>query len=340
MPNSRWQQGRCSTGDDLAEPYNGHRRGGDLAVTPQQHSEALPESTVRVLEPWAGSAAELAEQKGDKTISVCLPARNEEATVGPIVEAIVDHLIGPGLVDELLVLDDGSSDDTARVAKEAGAEVVAVSSILSEQTPGKGKGNVLWRSIAASSGDLIVWCDTDLTSFTASYVTRLVAPLLFEPQLAYLKGYYVRPLDEAGRGGGRTTELVARPLLSFFFPPLATMHQPLGGESAARRELLEQVPFVESYGVEIALLIDALRLRGIEAMAQVDLGERRHRHRDLGALSEQASEILAVVLDRAGVGVPDPLPPLITRDGIARPVNSAERPPMLTVESYRWSRRH
>ena len=309
-------------------------------MTDQPAINAVPEPAVRVLEPWSGSAAELAEQKGDHTISVCLPARNEEGTVGPIVEAIVEHLVGPGLVDELLVLDDGSSDDTALVAKEAGAEVVAVSSILTDQSLGKGKGNVLWRSIAASSGDLIVWSDTDLTSFTPSYVTRLVAPLLFEPELDYVKGYYKRPLDEAGRGGGRTTELVARPLLSFFFPPLATIHQPLGGESVARRSLLEQLPFVESYGVESALLIDSLRLRGIEAMGQVDLGERRHRHRDLGALSEQASEIMAVVLDRAGLDLPDPLPPLITRDGLPRPVYWAERPPMVSIESYRRSRSH
>lgn len=297
-----------------------------------------PERAVRVFEPWPGSASELAEEKGDQTISVCLPARNEEATVGPIVDAIVEHLIGPGLVDELLVLDDGSSDDTALVAKEAGAEVVSVSSILTEQSLGKGKGNVLWRSIAASYGDLIVWSDTDLTSFTPSYVTRLVAPLLFEAELAYVKGFYKRPLDEAGRGGGRTTELVARPLLSFFFPPLASIHQPLGGESAARRTLLEQLPFVESYGVESALLIDCLRLSGIEAMGQVDLGERRHRHRDLAALSEQASEIMAVVLDRAGLDLPDPLPPLITRDGVPRSVYWAERPPIASVESYRRSR--
>lgn len=296
---------------------------------------------VAVVEPTMLGPLELAGMKRGRTISVCLPARNEEDTVGPIVSAIAAELCGEAnahFVDELIVLDDGSSDRTAAVAAEAGADVVAVAEILPELPQGKGKGQVLWKSLAASRGDLIVWCDTDLVSFTPDYVTRLVAPLLDGSELSFVKGYYVRPLDESGQGGGRTTELVARPLLSMFFPPLATIHQPLGGECAATRELLERIPFVESYGVESALLIDTYRRRGIGCMAQVDLGVRQHRHRSLVALSEQASEILAVVLARAGLPLPDPLPPLLNHEGQARPTRVVERPPMITVEHY-WNHR-
>lgn len=292
---------------------------------------------VRVLPPTELDAGELCRLKRGRTISVCLPARNEEETVGPIVAAIVGDLLAPSgtpLVDELIVLDDDSSDRTAIVAKEAGADVVAVVDVLRSEPPGRGKGNVLWRSLAASTGDIVVWCDTDLLSFTTDYVTRLVAPLLADDELAFVKGYYTRPVDQSGQGGGRTTELVARPLLSMFFPVLATIRQPLGGEVAATRELLERLSFVESYGVESALLIDILGLRGSSCMAQVDLGVRQHRHRSLLSLSEQASEILAVVLERAAVDLPSPLPPLIDSQGVERPVFVAERPPMIDIGEY------
>lgn len=293
------------------------------------------DGVVRTVTPTSASAAELAARKDGLTISVCLPARNEQDTVGPIVSAIAEQLVGVGLVDELLLFDDGSSDETAAIAAAAGATVIPVSSVLPEEGLGKGKGNVLYRTVAASTGDVIVWCDTDLTSFTPSYVTRLVAPLIEDDTVDMVKGYYERPVDERGQGGGRTTELVARPLFSLFFPPLASIRQPLGGECAARRRLLERLPFIESYGVESQLLIDTMRLVGIERIAQVDLGIRQHRHRTLVQLSDQAAEIMSVVITRAGLALPDPLPPLINVDGEIRPIQVRERRPMVVTPGYR-----
>jgi glucosyl-3-phosphoglycerate synthase len=270
--------------------------------------------TIRTLVPTELSAADLVARKpAGLTVSVCLPAQDEEPTVGPIVEAVVADCVGPGLVDEVVVLDDRSSDETAAVAGAAGARVVCVSDVLPDQPPGRGKGNVLWTSLAACHGDLLVWIDADLLSFSSSYVTRLLAPLLDDPTIGFVKGYYRRPLDADGQGGGRNTELVARPLLRRFFPELAELRQPLSGECAARVELLDRVPFVQSYGVELGLLVDVLRLAGADAIAQVDLGEKVHRHRSLDELSGQAAELLDTVLQRAGI---EPLQPL------------AERPPM------------
>ena len=245
-----------------------------------------------------------------------MPARDEAATVGAICEAIVEACMAPGLVDELIVLDDGSTDETASVASAAGAKVVAVDDVLPELRRGRGKGNVLWKSLAVCDADVLVWCDADLSSFTPSWVTRLVAPLLEDDGLRFVKGFYRRPIDAEGQGGGRTTELVARPLLSRFFPALASLRQPLSGECAARVDLLRQLPFVESYGVEVGLLIDVQRVAGLDAMAQVDLGDKVHRHRTLDELSLQAAEILDTVLQRAGV---EPH------------VGVEERPPMDTV---------
>lgn len=293
---------------------------------------------VTIVEPTVRPVGELVRLKRGRTISVCLPALDEADTIGPIVSSIVQHLMapnGPPLVDELVVLDDGSVDETAEIAARAGAEVVSVDDVLPATGLGRGKGNVLWKSLAACTGDIVVWCDTDLTSFTPSYVTRLVAPLLETEQVELVKGFYERPLDADGQGGGRTTELVARPLLSMFFPPLASIRQPLGGECAARRRLLERLPFVEGYGVETGLLIDAMRLVGTRHLAQVDLGVRAHRHRTLPQLAEQAAEITAVALMRAGVELPEPLPPLMRPDGRTTPVRITERPPIITVPGYR-----
>ena len=268
-----------------------------------------PDPVVRTVAPTVLEPQALAERKQGLTISVCLPARDEEATVGSIVETIVGGC--EALVDEVLVLDDGSTDDTAAVAASAGATVVAVEDVLPDLPRGAGKGNVLWKSLAVAKGDVLVWCDADLETFTADYVTRLVAPMLEDDRLQFVKADYHRP-----EGDGRTTQLVARPLLDRLFPPLASVRQPLSGECAARTELLEQLPFVESYGVEVGLLIDVLTTAGIDAMAQVDLGAKEHRHRPLADLAVQAGEIMDTILHRAGIAAHHPL---------------RERPPMRTV---------
>lgn len=275
--------------------------------------------------------------KGDHRISVCIPARNEEATVGTIVGAIHEHLASNGrsIVDEILVIDDRSEDDTAAIARAAGATVVQVSDILPESGPGRGKGNVLWKSVAACTGDLIVWIDADLTSFTPACVTGLVGPMLADPSIAMVKGFYERP-EIGGTGGGRTTELMARPLFATLFPHLTPIRQPLGGEYAARRDILERVPFSMGYGVETGLLIDIAALVGLDRLAQVDLGVRVHRNRPLDELSAQAMEILHVALRRAGIEWQPHWSHVLLRPDL-EPVEALveERPPLSTVTGYR-----
>ena len=286
-------------------------------------------STVRTFEFGDNSFADALALKPATRVSVCVPCRNEAATIGSIVGQIRRTLVDVERpwVDELLVFDDGSADATALVARQAGATVVSVADVLRETGPGVGKGNVLWCSVAASSGDVIVWCDGDLLSFTPSYVQRLLVPLLVDPSVAFVKGFYERPLDAAGEGGGRNTELVARPMLRLLFPELAEVRQPLGGEYAIRRHLAEQVPFAQGYGVEIGLLIDALRAVGTDGIVQVDLGVRRHRHRPLRELSLQATEILYAMLVRAD----------FNRSELTNPANVRvdERPSLCSIESYR-----
>ena len=286
-----------------------------------------------------GATAErLADLKGRRTVAVCLPALNEESTVGAICAEVHRTLMAPavGLVDDLLVLDDNSKDRTREVAEAAGARVVGTADVLPEAGPGSGKGNALWKSVAATGADLIVWCDADLTSFTARYVTALLEPLLTDERIVLVKGYYERLLHGAP-GGGRTTELMARPLLAQFFPELAHVRQPLGGEYAVRREAAVQVPFVQGWGVEIGLLIDLSRRFGVDRIAEADLGVRRHRNRPLDELSPQALAILQTVLQRAGVDAPpfaDRWSATLCVPGATRrTVELRERPPLRQVHS-------
>ena len=237
-------------------------------------------------------------------ISVGLPAMNEGETIGPILRAIrTDLMDDVALVDELAVLDGGSTDDTHRVARESGADVYVTDQVMPSRPAIAGKGEALWRSLRTLRGDLIIWVDSDIRNFGSHFVSNLIAPLIADPELVFVKGFYRRPLksgEEMLPGeGGRVTELLARPLLSALFPELTGFIQPLSGEYGGRREALMNVPFFTGYSVEIGLLIDLAEKYGLERMAQVDLGERVHRNRALGELGPMASAIGRTILLRA-----------------------------------------
>ncbi len=250
-------------------------------------------------------AAALADLKGDRTISVCIPARDEADTIAVIVETLRRDLVeSVALVDELIVVDDHSLDTTADLAVAAGAKVVPAASVMPELTGGPGKGQALWKSVLCSSGDLIVWCDADIRDFDSHFVSGVIGPLLHHDEVAFVKAFYERP-EVGSVGGGRVTELMARPLLSTFFPALAPVVQPLAGEFAIRRSVAEQMRFAYGYGVEVGLLIDVAARFGEEAVSQVDLDRRVDRNRPLSYLGPQAFEVLRAVLARADVAIPE-----------------------------------
>ncbi len=244
-----------------------------------------------------------------QSVSVVIPARNEAATVGAVVRQIHQALVGPGLVDELLVVDSDSVDGTAREAEAAGATVFAAAGIPTGTEPSPGKGEALWKSLFVSRGDLIVFIDADLTEWGPHFVTGLLGPLLREDATLLVKGFYDRLADDLPGGaqqgqpatapqGGRVTELVARPLLNLYWPQLSAVVQPLAGEWAIRRGLMESLPVPVGYGVEFATLTDTWSRHGLDAIAQVDLGRRGHRHQNVHDLGVMAAEILATALRR------------------------------------------
>jgi glucosyl-3-phosphoglycerate synthase len=235
---------------------------------------------------------------------VCIPARNEASTVGGVVAPIVAALTRAGggvpLVDDVLVVDDGSSDATSAVAREAGARVVRTGS--GAGAGGGGKGQAMRLALEAAEGDLVAFVDADVTNFAPHFVTGLVGPLLVDGTTTLVKGYYERPIHGTPDGGGRVTELVAKPLIDLLFPALDGIVQPLAGETAAPRPVLEACGLADGYAVELALLIDVATRFGAGTIAQVDLGTRAHRNRPLSELRPQATEILRMALARAGEG--------------------------------------
>jgi glucosyl-3-phosphoglycerate synthase len=296
----------------------------------------------------------LLQVKGQTTVSIVIPARNEEATVGTIVTAIRTALVqSVPLVDEVIVVDSRSVDETAASARAAGAFVVSQDDITWGLPPMPGKGGAMWAGLATTSGDIVAFVDADVDPFDPRFVSGLLGPLLTEPSISFVKGFYHRPLRSGGYsepdGGGRVTELVARPLLNLFWPDLAGFVQPLAGESAGRRELLERVPFVSGYGVEIAMLVDLLELVGLDALAQVDLGERTHRNQSNEALGQMAAQIQLTAWSRLArqgrVEAATKLPSVITqfrrggdqslpnldREIVISDIGIDERPPLITV---------
>lgn len=287
----------------------------------------------------------LAAKHGTKpgtTVSVVLPALNEEATVGDIVRVIRRELMTEAvpLVDELVVIDSGSTDRTAEVAAAAGARVVARDAILPRIPAVPGKGEVLWRSLMVTEGDIVCFVDADLRDFSADFVTGIVGPLLTDPDVDFVKAMYDRPLGDTPGQGGRVTELVARPLLNLHWPQLAGFVQPLGGEYAARRSLLERLPFPVGYGVELGLLVDALHTVGLDALAQVDVGVRKHRHQDGRALGRMAAAIYRTAQLRLSRGhlVRPRLTQFERGEAGFTPrtyaVDTEERPPMAEIAEY------
>ncbi|MFI7286991.1 glucosyl-3-phosphoglycerate synthase [Streptomyces anulatus] len=275
------------------------------------------------------------------SVSVVLPALNEEATVGAIVATIRRELMEKvRLVDELVVIDSGSTDATAAVARAAGARVVHRDAILPRIPALPGKGEVLWRSLLVTSGEIVCFVDADLKDFSADFVSGTVGPLLTDPGVQFVKAMYDRPLGDTAGQGGRVTELVARPLLNLHWPQLAGFVQPLGGEYAVRRSLLERLPFPVGYGVELGLLVDALHTVGLDALGQVDVGVRKHRHQDGQALGRMAAAIYRTAQLRLSRG--HLVRPALTQfergeDGFVprtHAVDTEERPPMREIAEY------
>ncbi len=289
-------------------------------------------NTVRTFDPTDWTVERAIEAKRGRTVSVCIPCKNEAETIGPIVAMMRSTLMGAfSIVDELIVIDDNSTDDTAQIASDSGATVVSINTVNEAYGKGRGKGNALWASVLVSTGDFIVWCDGDVTSVEASWVVRLLMPLITTDDVALVKASYHRPTDLGG--GGRTTELVARPLLSLFLPELTGLHQPLSGEFAGRRSMMETIPFVQGWGVEIAMLADIASTYGPSAIAQIDVGERRHRHQSLDSLGVQAAEVTATLLSRIDPTLVFAHQPaaLLRPNGAHQDLNLSERPPVADV---------
>ncbi len=239
------------------------------------------------------------------TISLGLPTLNEEATIGDIIATLRGALMDRvPLLDEVVVIDSRSTDRTVEIARSLGVPVVQHPDVLSEHGSFTGKGEALWKSLHVLRGDIVAWCDTDISNIHPQFVYGTVGPLLTDPRINYVKGFYRRPLNFGGElqsaGGGRVTELTARPLINLFYPMLSGLVQPLSGEYAGRRELLERLPFFTGYGVETGHLIDIVENFGLNCIAQTDLGVRIHRNQELLDLSKMAFAIMQVALKRLG----------------------------------------
>jgi glucosyl-3-phosphoglycerate synthase len=247
------------------------------------------------------TAERIAAARGELGISVCLPARECAGTVGHIVGALVE-LREAGAIDEIVVIDASSRDDTAAVAARAGAVVLQEAELLPAFGRVRGKGDAMWRALSVLRGELVCFLDADTEGFSGHFATGLLGPLVCEPDVDFVKAFYRRPFEEGGislpEGGGRVNHLMARPALALFYPELAGVRQPLAGEVAARRSLLERLPFATGYGVEIAMLIDTWRELGLDGMAQVDLDVHRNSHQPLSALTPMALTVLATIAAR------------------------------------------
>ena len=292
------------------------------------------------------------KKKQNLKISLCLPTLNEEKTIGKEIVMFKSELMDRyPLIDEIAVIDSGSSDSTREIASTFGADVYLSADILPQYGEKKGKGENLWKAVYELTGDIIVYVDADIKNIHPRFVYGLVAPLIYRPEVHYVKAFYDRPLafSQGVRpsGGGRVTEILTRPLFSLFFPDLTGLIQPLSGEYAARREVLEKIPFPIGYGVETSHLIDIYEKWGMEAIAQVDLDQRVHRNQETRALGKMAFGILRAFLFRAeALGVIGELPELNTMlrqfqaqdesfEQVEYEIVEEERQPMIELPEYR-----
>ena len=297
-----------------------------------------------------------AKEERGVTVSVCLPTRNEADTVGPIVRTIREQLVEAiPLVDEIAVIDSASTDGTDAVAAEAGAVVHQDTDILPQLEPYGGKGDALWKSLFVLKGDLICFVDADIREFDPRFVRGMVGPLLLEDGVRFAKAYYERPIrqgtDLVPTGGGRVTELMARPVVNLLFPELAGVIQPLSGEYAGTRELLESLPFLSGYGVELGLLVDIVSAHGLDAIAQVDLDQRIHRNHPLQSVGRMAFGVLEAAImklrEQGRLQLRDEPGTILHQfeleDGEYQPESTEipirERPPAASLPEYRPARR-
>lgn len=272
-------------------------------------------------------AGRIAAERGERSISVCLPARECAETVAQVLGALMP-LQEAGAIDEVVVIDAASRDGTAALARSAGARVYQEAELLSEFGAVRGKGDAMWRALSVLEGELVCFLDADTHDFSAHFATGVLGPLVCEPGVSFVKGFYRRPFEHEGvllpEGGGRVNHLVARPALALFYPELAEVRQPLAGEVAAPRELFARLPFTTGYGVEIGMLLDAWDFLGGEGVAQVDLEVHRNTHQPLSSLSSMARTVLATIAVR------------LQREGRLMPEGMAveellERPPLAGV---------
>ncbi len=333
------------------------------------HSVSVPRASIStVVDQWFAENTFHSHEFSDLTalmrlkerlgssISVALPALNEQATIGRIIGTIKSRLMDDiPLVDELVVIDSDSTDDTRRIAQDLGVPVFNHADILPKHGSFTGKGEALWKSLYVTNGDIVVWIDSDITDIHPKFVYGLIGPLLTQEQIQFVKGYYRRPLDIGGTmlttGGGRVTELTARPLINLFYPQLSGLVQPLAGEMAGRRALLERLPFFTGYGVETGLLVDILERFGLDHIAQTDLENRIHRNQDTISLSKMAFGIIQVVVrrleDRRHIELLDQLNTTMKLIHYApgelflevKEIQENERPPIITIPEY-LERRH
>ena len=298
-----------------------------------------------------GRLLELKEEAG-RTISVCLPSMNEASTIGDILRVTREELMEKHpLIDQLCVVDGGSEDGTRDIAAAEGAEVFGQEEILPGSYDPMGKGDALWRSLLCLRGDVIIWADSDIRNFHPRFIYGIIGPLLSVPGIRFVKGFYQRPIKTENRlmptGGGRVTELVARPLLSLFYPELGALVQPLSGEYGGERELLEKIPFFSGYGVEMGMLMDIYDRFGMDAIGQVDLVERLHRNQPIDALGRMSFQVIQAVFirlqEQGRLELRGDINTEMTQVGNKEgryllekkvlPVE--ERPPMVEVEEYR-----